>query len=161
MAYLVKPLQRQFFEGTPSIYNLNMDSHDKREFGKLAKVSNYINAIESIIAKSETLKNWAYVSYGKELLEKLKYIMELRLGSDEYTFNNASILIGQSVTCLLQLANEYIKGGNYYLSEDHKKKYNMSLISDDQKADLYRHGFTNGKYMDPTKGEIDVLEFKQ
>jgi hypothetical protein len=102
-------------EGIPNIYNMPFDKHDKREFGKLAKVSNYINSIESIIEKCKAQKNWPYVHYGMELLEKLKYIMELRLGSEQHTFNNASILIGQSVTCLMNLAHEYVKNGNYYL----------------------------------------------
>lgn len=100
----------------PSIYNVSLGHHDKKEFAKLAKISNYINAITEMISVFTEKKIWPYVHYGKELLEKLNYVLELRLGSDEYTFNNASILIGQSVTCLMNLAYEYVKNGRYYLS---------------------------------------------
>jgi hypothetical protein len=129
---------------TPGLYSLDLSHHDKHEFAKLTKVSNYINTIEELIKKFSELKIWPYVNWGKTILERLKYILELRLGSDEHTFNNASILIGQTVTSILQHAHEYINNGLYYLNKGVLgQQFSKSSITEDEKYNLQRHGFVD------------------
>lgn len=100
----------------PQMYNLNLNKHDKKEFSKLTKISNYINEIETIINYCKANNNFACVSYGTELLMKLNYLMELRLGSNKIIFNNATIPIGESIYRVLQLASEYINNAKYAYS---------------------------------------------
>jgi hypothetical protein len=128
-----------------TLHNVNLkNAHDKKEFAKLTKISNYINTIEHIVNVCKSKSDFPCEAYGIELLEKLKYILELRLGSDKIIMNNASILIGESIDHILALSHEYIKTGKYALGETYmSNKYNkddFDKLDDYSKNELLRYG---------------------
>jgi hypothetical protein len=129
----------------PTLHNVGLkNAHDKKEFAKLTKISNYINTIEHIVNVCKSKGNFPCESYGVELLEKLKYILELRLGSDKVIMNNASILIGESIDHILSLSHEYIKSGKYALGETYmNKQYSQdeyNNLDNYSKDELLRYG---------------------
>lgn len=145
----------------PKLHNINFHhGHDKREFAKLTKISNYINTIEHIVNVCKTNNDFPCEAYGVELLEKLKYILELRLGSDGVVMNNVSILIGESIDHILTLAHEYIKTGKYSINETlMSKQYTseeLQNLDDYSKTELIRHGFGDTELYNEPKTLITV-----